>query len=151
MGLEKLNNLYRDLLLDYANHPKHAKLLPDASRELTLHNTTCGDSLHLTAVIKDQTIAQIGYQAAGCTISQASASIMSEAVLGKKTSEARRMTLAFSKMTLGEELSPQEQDLLGDATLLSGVAQFPARIKCATMAWKAIYQLVEECQEDKHE
>ena len=77
--------------------------------------------------------------------------IMSEAVLGKKTSEAQRMTLAFSKMTLGEELNPQEQDLLGDATLLSGVAQFPARIKCATMAWKAIYQLVEECQEDKHE
>ena len=71
--------------------------------------------------------------------------------MGKKTSEAQRMTLAFSKMTLGEELSPQEQDLLGDATLLSGVAQFPARIKCATMAWKAIYQLVEECQEDKHE
>ena len=68
MGLEKLNNLYRDLLLDYANHPKHAQLLPDASRELTLHNTTCGDSLHLTAVIKDQTIAQIGYQATGFSL-----------------------------------------------------------------------------------
>ena len=148
MGLEKLNNLYRDLLLDYANHPKYAQLLPEVSQEVTLHNTTCGDALHLTALIMDQTIAKIGYQATGCTISQASASIMSEAVLGKKISEIPELTLAFSKMTMGEELTAGERDLLGDATLLNGVAQFPARIKCATMAWKAIYQLTEQSLEE---
>lgn len=141
--LDKLNNLYRQLLLDYAEHPKYAKPLTDATHEVTLHNTTCGDTLMLTAEIEDNVIKRIGYSASGCTISQASASIMSEIVLGKKITEIPELTLSFSKMVTGEDLSDNEKKDLGDATLLDGVTQFPARIKCATMAWKAIYQLVE--------
>lgn len=91
-------------------------------------------------------IADIAFSGTGCTISQASASMMTDEVIGKTPEQVSEMVEAFSEMITKNEDKDYE-DLLGDAVVLEGVAQFPARIKCATLAWKAIYQALEK--EDK--
>lgn len=145
MALARLNNLYRQVIMDHAKHPHNNHPLPQADHELELRNPTCGDVLTVQMKMQDGKIAAAGYTGTGCTISQASASMMTDQIIGKTPAEVEKMVLGFSDLVMGKEV-PNQAKLLGDAVILQSVAQFPARIKCATLAWKAAYQALEESE-----
>ena len=139
MGLSKLNNLYREVILDHADHPHNKGALAESTNAITLNNPTCGDEIDLQVKVGDDgLIDEIGYTGHGCTISQASASMMTEAVKGKHPSEALKMAKTFSDMAIGKEHSKEDLEELGDAQVLTSIMEFPARIKCATLAWWAL-------------
>ena len=108
---------------------------------IEFNNPTCGDVLQLQLVVNDNgVIEDVHFDGHGCTISMASASMMSDAIIGKTVDEAIALAEDFSSLVQGETV---DEEPLGDAALLAGVQKFPARIKCATLAWKALERAVE--------
>lgn len=150
MGLSKLDQLYRQVILDHSSHPHHHGTLEKDGNlhEIELNNPTCGDVITLQLKLTDNKISDIAFSGSGCSISTASASMMTDVMLGKTPAEAKQLVTQFSHMVAGEDEAAGDLDDLGDAALLSGVAKFPARIKCSTLAWKAVYQALEN---DEHE
>lgn len=144
MGLSKLEQLYRQVILDHSSHPRHYGELEDATGKMHLNNPTCGDDITVYFRIEDDRIVDVQFTGVGCSISMASASMMTEAILGKTVDEAQELIERFSEMVLGEEVDTQP---LGDAALLQGVSKFPARIKCATLGWKALEKGIQEEEE----
>lgn len=138
MSLNGLNSLYREVILDHSEHPHHKQSLPSATNKITLKNPTCGDVINLEIKLDGDKITDIGFTGEGCTISQSSASMMTDAVLNKTTAESLEMVHIFSDMVMGKEHSQADLDKLGDAAILSSIMQFPARIKCATLCWWAL-------------
>src|SRR5699024_12859586 len=110
--------------------------LATGAMTVDMNNPTCGDRLHLTFDIEDGFIKDVKFDGEGCSISMSSASMMTEAVKGHSLAEAMQMRQEFTKMMLGEDYEISEA--MGDIEALQGVSQFPARIKCATLAWKAL-------------
>lgn len=138
MGLDKLRNLYQAVILDHANHPRNKHELPGATTTMTVHNPTCGDTINVQVQVHQNRIDEIAFTGSGCSISQASASMMTEAVKGKSTADAQRMAQTFSDMAIGKEHDNKDLQQLGDAQVLINIMQFPARIKCATISWWAL-------------
>ncbi|MFB9768929.1 Fe-S cluster assembly sulfur transfer protein SufU [Lactiplantibacillus modestisalitolerans] len=151
MSLDQMNELYREVVLDHAQHPHHKGHLGQESLHFTMENPTCGDVIDVATVVKDGQIDQLAFTGAGCTISQASASMMTVALLHRPVAEARRLIVSFSKMITGATINDQDQRALGDASLLASVAEFPARIKCATLAWHALDELLQREGSQEHE
>ena len=144
MALSKLDSLYMAVVSDHSKHPHHRGKVADAE-VLELHNPTCGDVIELSLRIDaDGKIADIAFDGAGCTISTASASMMTDAVLGKTKDQALELAEMFSRMVQGQQEDVQER--LGEAALLAGVAKFPQRIKCATLSWKALEKAIERSE-----
>lgn len=135
MALSKLDNLYRQVILDHSSHPHHLGQIDDGET-VDLNNPTCGDVIKLTLRLEGDQIADIAFQGSGCSISTASASMMTDAVIHKSVAEALELAEVFSEMVQGK--SDERQANLGDGALLSGVAKFPQRIKCSTLAWHAL-------------
>ncbi len=148
MSLAGLNNLYREVILDHSEHPHHKHSLPNATNKITLKNPTCGDVINLEIEVSDEKIADIGFTGEGCTISQSSASMMTDAVIGKSINESLEMAHIFSDMVMGKKHSETDLTKLGDAAILSSVMQFPARIKCATLCWWALRKSLGEEDDD---
>ena len=150
MGLEKLNNLYREVILDHAQHPHHKGPLAQATQQISLNNPTCGDVINLQIQLDAaDRIQAIGFTGDGCTISQASASMMTTAVTGKTKEEALAMAKTFSDLAIGKKHPAADIAALGDAQVLTNIMEFPARIKCATLAWWALQRaLLQESDED---
>ncbi|MGX7196695.1 Fe-S cluster assembly sulfur transfer protein SufU [Enterococcus olivae] len=142
MALSKLDNLYRQVILDHSSHPHHHGSLENSSQRIELNNPTCGDVIHLELDTEKGVIKDIAFSGHGCSISTASASMMTDAVLGKTLEEAIALSEDFSQLVQGKDISELEK--LGDAAMLGGVAKFPARIKCATLAWKALEKALED-------
>ncbi|APU70447.1 Fe-S cluster assembly sulfur transfer protein SufU [Companilactobacillus crustorum] len=138
MSLMGLNNLYREVILDHSEHPHHKRRLANATQTITLKNPTCGDVINLEIELDNNRIKDIGFTGEGCTISQSSSSMMTDAVLGKSVVESLEMAQIFSDMVMGQKHSQADLDKLGDAAILSSVMKFPARIKCATLCWWAL-------------
>ena len=138
MGLTRLNNLYRQVILDHAQHPRNKQLLDDYSEQIELLNPTCGDAITIRFKLEADKISAIGFVGSGCSISMASASMMTEAVKGKTHQEAMALIRGFNYLVGGTQVAPIDEESLGDASLLEGVKQFPARYKCAVLAWRAL-------------
>lgn len=138
MSLNGLNSLYREVILDHSEHPHHKQSLSEATNKITLKNPTCGDVINLEIKLDGDKITDIGFTGEGCTISQSSASMMTDAVLNKTITESLEMAHIFSDMVMGKKHSQADLDKLGDAAILSSIMQFPARIKCATLCWWAL-------------
>jgi nitrogen fixation NifU-like protein len=132
-----LEDVYQDLLLDHYKSPRCRGVLINPDRKVDLHNPLCGDELSLTIKFKDDAIGQIACTGHGCSISQATASIMSELLTGKSKDEAKRLSALFRAM-IKSEVDGDELDALGDALALEGVKKHSARIKCALLAWDCI-------------
>ncbi|KRM14741.1 NifU-like protein [Companilactobacillus nantensis DSM 16982] len=115
---------------------------------MTLKNPTCGDVINLEINVSDEKITDIGFTGEGCTISQSSASMMTDAVLSKTITESLEMAQIFSDMVMGQKRSAEDLEKLGDAAILSSVMQFPARIKCATLCWWALRKSLGEEVDD---
>ncbi|AEV94565.1 Fe-S cluster assembly sulfur transfer protein SufU [Pediococcus claussenii] len=144
MSLDQMNDLYREVVLDHAQHPHHYGQIGKDSVHFQMENPTCGDVIDVSAIIKDGNVDEIGFTGTGCTISQASASMMTTVLTNKSVSEARDLILSFSDLITGKEINDKKEDQLGDASLLASVAEFPARIKCATLAWHALDELLQK-------
>ena len=151
MGLSKLNGLYRDVILDHANNPRNKHDIPNATSKMTIHNPTCGDTINVAVEVEGDRIGNIGYTGSGCTISQASASMMTESVKGKTTEEALDMAKTFSDMAIGKKHSEDDLEKLGDAQILTSIMEFPARIKCATISWWALQRALLKKDDEEEE
>ncbi len=138
-----LDQLYRSVIMDHYKNPRNKGSLEDESVTIDMNNPTCGDRIHLTLKVEDGIVKDAKFDGEGCSISMSSASMMTQIIKGRKKEEALELAGIFSKMMLGEEFDADKYDL-GDVEALQGVAKFPARIKCATLAWKAMEKGVNE-------
>lgn len=136
-----IDDLYQELILDHYRAPRHRGTLEHASVAVDHDNPLCGDQLHLELVIADGRVAEIAHSGEGCSISQSSASMMADAIHGKTTDEALDLVEHFRLMMHGTEAG--DEDRLGDAIALEGVARYPVRIKCALLSWMALKDAVQ--------
>lgn len=137
MSSKNLDTLYRQVIMDHYKNPRNKGVLEDDSLTINMNNPTCGDRIQLTLKLEDGKVADAKFEGEGCSISMSSASMMTQAIKGKNIEEALKLSKVFSDMMLGKEYDEYDLDL-GDIEALQGVSQFPARIKCATLAWKAM-------------
>lgn len=137
-----LDQLYRRVIMDHYKSPRNKGSIEDGALTIDMNNPTCGDRIHLTLQVEDGKIQNAKFDGEGCSISMASASMMTQAVKGKTVEEALQLSTTFSEMMLGKDYDDSIE--LEDIEALSGVSQFPARIKCATLAWKAMEKGVSE-------
>lgn len=145
MALSKLNSLYMAVVADHSKSPHHRGILEGVEAVL-LNNPTCGDVISLTVDFEGEIIKNIAFAGDGCTISTASSSMMTDAVINKTKDQALELAQLFSEMVQGKENPKQE--LLGEAELLAGVAKFPQRIKCSTLAWHALEKAIERSRQN---
>jgi nitrogen fixation protein NifU and related proteins len=138
-----LDDLYRRVIMDHYQRPRNRGRIEDNAVTIDMNNPTCGDRISLQLRVEDGKIEEAKFLGEGCSISQASASMMTEAIKGLSLEEALRLADLFSAMMQGEEVD-MEQFPLEDIEALQGVAKFPARIKCATLAWKALEKGVKQ-------
>lgn len=132
-----LDQLYRQVIMDHYKNPRNRGELSEGALTVTLNNPTCGDRIQIQMNVEDGKIGDAKFVGEGCSISLASASMMTDSIKGMPVEKALELSDIFSKMMLGEEYDEGDFDL-GDIEALQGVYKFPARIKCATLAWKAM-------------
>ncbi|MEM7431318.1 MAG: Fe-S cluster assembly sulfur transfer protein SufU [Pseudomonadota bacterium] len=137
MSNEDLRELYRELILDHSRHPRHFGKLEGCTHQAEGINPLCGDKLHLYLSIEGDTIEDIAFEGTGCAISVASASLMTDAILGLHVKDAEQ---TFSVIThrLTQPDGDDSADIDEKFKALDGVRDFPARVKCATLAWHAL-------------
>lgn len=142
MSSNNLDNLYRRVIMDHYKNPRNRGIIEDGSLTIDMNNPTCGDRIQLTIKVDDGIVSNARFDGEGCSISMSSASMMTQAIKGMKIEEALKLSTVFSEMMLGKEY---DDDIdLGDIEALQGVSKFPARIKCATLAWKAMEKGLKE-------
>lgn len=143
MSMGNLDHLYRQVIMDHYKNPRNRGAITEGALTIDMNNPTCGDRIQLHMVVEDGKIKDAKFDGEGCSISLASASMMTQAIIGQPVDKALELSAIFSKMMLGEDYDTGDFDL-GDIEALQGVTKFPARIKCATLAWKAMEQGVSE-------
>jgi nitrogen fixation NifU-like protein len=149
---ESLRELYQDVILDHSKHPRHFGALPEATHIGEGFNPLCGDRVKIYLIVgKDDRIADIKFEGRGCAISQASASLMTDMLVGRTVAEAEKLMGGFLHLVKGEDAS----DLVGDdremLDVMAGVSAFPMRVKCATLAWHTMKSALEGGQAAKTE
>jgi nitrogen fixation NifU-like protein len=136
-----LDALYQEIILDHYKNPQHAGLREPYEAEVHHVNPTCGDEVtlrvHLSGTGTDAVVEDVSYDAEGCSISQASTSVMTELVIGKRVDEALSVLTDFQTLMQGRGTVEPDEDVLEDAIAFAGVAKFPARVKCALLSWMA--------------
>ena len=140
----KLDSMYQEIILDHYRHPHHKGLRDGFGAEVHHVNPTCGDEVtlrvHLTepGLGQDALVSDVSYESMGCSISQASASVMSDLVIGKTVGEALKVGDVFLELMQSKGEAEGDEDVLEDAVAFSGVSKFPARVKCALLSWMAL-------------
>ena len=134
-----MRELYTQIIMDHYQHPRNRGELEDADLREHLLNPLCGDEVTVYAVLDGDNVADVKFEGRGCSISQASASMMTERLVGRSREEAEKEIQSFKAMMVGEREFPEMDDLAA----LKGVIQYPSRIKCATLAWTAFEQGLE--------
>ena len=132
-----LDSLYQEIILDHYKHPHHAGLREPFEAQVHHVNPTCGDEVTLRVHLSEGVVEDVSYDALGCSISQAAASVMSDLVIGKTVDEAMEIHGEFLTLMQGKGTVEPDEDVLEDAIAFAGVAKFPARVKCALLSWMA--------------
>ncbi|HET9001267.1 MAG TPA: SUF system NifU family Fe-S cluster assembly protein [bacterium] len=135
-----LDDLYRETILDHYRHPRNKGVLEGADITGEGANPLCGDEITIFLIVRDGVVRDVRFEGKGCSISQASASMMTELIKGRPVEEARGLIAAFKAMMHGE---PANGDL-GDLEALQGVRKFPVRVKCATLGWVTLEGALQE-------
>jgi nitrogen fixation NifU-like protein len=143
---ESLRDLYQEVILDHGRNPRHFGALHDPTHEAHGHNPLCGDQVHLTLRLDpEERVEDVAFDGKGCAISMASASMMTDLILGKTVGEAQALAGAFYHLAKGE---PAQANVAGEdmerLEVMSGVSQFPMRVKCATLAWHTFEAALEK-------
>ena len=137
----RLESLYQEIILDHYRHPHHSGLREPFDAEVTHVNPVCGDEVTLRVVLKDSdagpVVADVSYDTLGCSISQASASVLTDLLIGKPVSEAMTISQAFLELMQSKGEAKLDEGVLEDAVAFAGVSKYPARIKCALLGWMA--------------
>ena len=149
----EFDELYREVILDHYRNPRHREPLAEPEVVAEGYNPLCGDEVELGLSFENGVVTDLGCRGRGCSISQASGSMLTEAVIGKPVEEVRRLIDLFTKMVTDPEGEPPAE--LGDLEALQGVAKFPVRVKCATLAWHTLEDGLEQreagCRVARHE
>jgi nitrogen fixation NifU-like protein len=133
--------MYQTIILDHYKHPHHRGLAEPFDAEVHHVNPTCGDEVTLRVRVDGDTVADVSWEGVGCSISQASTSVMSDLVVGKPVAEALRLQQKFLELMQSQgnaELTEDDEDALDDAVAFEGVSKYPARVKCALLGWMAM-------------
>lgn len=140
-----MRELYQDIILDHYKKPRNCSPLEDANHRAAGHNPLCGDRIQVHLRVEDGVVADIAFEGAGCAISTASASMMTEAVKGKPVAEVRKLFEGFRSMVTGKD-GPVDGEAaeLGKLEALQGVREIPIRVKCATLAWHTLQAALKE-------
>jgi nitrogen fixation NifU-like protein len=138
----QLEDMYQEIILDHYRNPHHKGLRDPFDAQVYHVNPTCGDEVTLRVSLKESAdgeavVEDVSYESLGCSISQASASVMSDLVIGKPVSEALRIGDAFLELMKSKGQLEPDEDVLEDAVVFAGVSKYPARIKCALLGWMA--------------
>ena len=140
-----LESMYQQIILDHYKHPQHRGLPETFDAEVHHVNPTCGDEVTLRVALVDGALADLGWDGEGCSISQASTSVMSGLVVGKPLNEAMALQEKFLALMQSQgkaELTEADEDELDDAVAFEGVSKYPARVKCALLGWMAMKDAV---------
>jgi nitrogen fixation protein NifU and related proteins len=140
--MSDLQALYQEVILDHNRRPHNFRGMPAADHRAEGFNPLCGDRVTLFLKLDGDRIADVSFQGSGCAISTASASILTDAVKGKTAAEAHRLFERFHKLVTGKHLNDGRE--LGKLAVFSGVSEFPARVKCATLAWHTLKSALEQ-------
>jgi nitrogen fixation NifU-like protein len=133
----ELQDLYQEVVLDHGKRPRNFREVEGANHRAQGHNPLCGDQITVTVKVEDGVIRDVGFQGQGCAISRASASLMTGAVKDRTREEAERLFEQVHKLVT-EGPADVNTEVLGKLTVLSGVSEFPARVKCASLAWHTL-------------
>ncbi|QQK78412.1 SUF system NifU family Fe-S cluster assembly protein [Salicibibacter cibarius] len=143
MQNNNLDALYRQVIMDHYKNPRNRGEMDADALTVNMNNPSCGDKIQLHLKVDDGVVHDAKFTGEGCSISLSSASMMTETVKGKTVAEALELSDIFSEMVQGEDYDDEKYEL-GDIEALQGVTKFPARIKCATLAWKAMEKGLDE-------
>jgi nitrogen fixation NifU-like protein len=132
-----LESMYQDVILDHYKHPHHKGLQADFDTEVHHVNPTCGDEVTLRVKVRDGAVAEVSYDGQGCSISQASTSVMTDLVTGRQVTDALALQEEFLALMQGRGRVEPDEESLEDAVVFAGVAKYPARVKCALLGWMA--------------
>ncbi len=138
----EIDELYREVILDHYHHPRHRGALESPTVTREGYNPLCGDEIALDLLVNDGVVEEVAVRGGGCSISQSSASMMTEAIVGRTVDEVGSLFEGFTAMMRGSD--DVDLDLLGDLEALVGVRKFPVRVKCATLAWHTLREALEE-------
>jgi nitrogen fixation NifU-like protein len=135
----RLEQIYQDVILDHYKHPQHRGLREPFGAQVYHVNPVCGDEITLRVALSDdgETVADVSYDGQGCSISQASTSVLTQQVIGRSVGEALKTITAFSEMVSSRGTIDGDEEVLGDGVAFAGVAKYPARVKCALLGWMA--------------
>ena len=135
--MASLGDLYQEILLEHNSRPRNFRKLEDANRSADGYNPLCGDKVELFLKLEDDFISDVAFQGSGCAISRASASMLTQSIKGQSVEKAHEIFEAFHNM-LTDPSAEVDYDLLDDLESLSGVSDYPTRIKCAVLAWHTL-------------
>jgi nitrogen fixation NifU-like protein len=133
----ELDSLYQEIILDHYKNPHHRGLREPYEAEVHHVNPTCGDEVTLRVHLADGVVSDVSYDAVGCSISQASTSVLTDLVIGKPVDEAMSIHQEFLTLMQGKGTVTPDEEVLEDGIAFAGVAKFPARVKCALLSWMA--------------
>jgi nitrogen fixation protein NifU and related proteins len=133
--MSDLRGLYQEVILDHSKRPHNCRAMDGADRQADGYNPLCGDRVRIYLKLEGERISDVSFQGAGCAISTASASILTDTLRGKTPAEADALFETFHDLVTGKDLGKEESSGLGKLAVFSGVSEFPARVKCATLAW----------------
>jgi len=142
-----LRDLYQEVILEHSKAPRNFRELKDPGRKAEGFNPLCGDRFTVYVQMDGESIQDITFQGSGCAISKASASMMTQSLKGKTKAEADQLFHRFHNVVTGQPPTNGDQPELGKLTVFSGVSEFPARVKCATLAWHTLQAALEGTQE----
>ena len=144
----ELGSLYQAVILDHYRRPRNHGDLEDAGARIHMNNPTCGDEIRLSLRMDGERIAAIRFEGRGCSISQASASVMTDLLIGRPVEEALQVHQTFLELMQGKGQVEPDEDVLEDGIAFAGVAKFPARVKCALLSWMAWKDATAQAQSD---
>ncbi|MGA8528587.1 MAG: SUF system NifU family Fe-S cluster assembly protein [Acidobacteriaceae bacterium] len=143
--MAELRDLYQEVILEHSRAPRNYKALPEANHKAEGYNPLCGDRFTVYLEMDGDAISNVSFEGAGCAISKASASMMTQSVKGKTKAEAHHIFEKFHELVTGHSNETAEE--LGKLAVFSGVSEFPMRVKCATLAWHTLQAALEGKQE----
>jgi nitrogen fixation protein NifU and related proteins len=148
----RLEQIYQDVILDHYKHPQHRGLREPFGAQVYHVNPICGDEVTLRVTLSDdgESVADVSYEGQGCSISQASTSVLSQQVIGQSLPEALKTITAFTEMVSSRGTVEGDENVLGDGVAFAGVARYPARVKCALLGWMAFKDALAQASADGH-
>lgn len=145
--MAELRDLYQEVILEHSKAPRNFRVLQSPDHQAEGYNPLCGDRFTIYVAMEGEAIRDVTFQGAGCAISKASASMMTQSVKGKTRAEAERLFKRFHSLVTGKPVTNGNAPALGKLEVFSGVSEFPLRVKCATLAWHALRAALEGKQE----